>query len=346
MSTRRKTTCTEYTWVHSQRELAVVSHRVLVAGASGYIGRQLVAELISRGCEVTCLLRTLPDAGGLPELAGAVVRVVDFASSDNISQQGICGDTFDAVYSCLATRGGGIRDAWHVEYQCNHHLLTAARAADIPHFVLLSAICVQTPKLAFQHAKLAFEQELQASDVHYSIVRPTAFFKSLSGQIRRIQQGKSFLVFGDGERTACKPISERDLAVFLANCLEDPSAHNAILPVGGPGPAITPLQQGEMLFRIYEKAPRYTHIPVKLFSAVSALLWPFAKLSSAAADKAEFARIGRFYATESMLCMDPDTGHYSAEATPSFGNDTLEAFYQRTRHQGLAGQELGEHALF
>ncbi|TCO77750.1 NAD(P)H-binding protein [Chromatocurvus halotolerans] len=323
-----------------------MNHRVLVAGASGYIGRQLVAELLTRGCEVTCLLRTSPDAGTLPELAGAVLRVVDFTSSDSISRQGIDGDAFDAVYSCLATRGGGIRDAWHVEYQCNHHLLTAARAADIPHFVLLSAICVQTPKLAFQHAKLAFEQELLSSGLRYSIVRPTAFFKSLSGQIRRIQQGKSFLVFGDGEQTACKPISERDLAMFLANCLQDDGAHNAILPVGGPGPAITPLQQGEMLFRIYEKAPRYTHVPVQLFSVVGAVLWPFAKLSSAAADKAEFARIGRFYATESMLSIDPETGRHSAEATPSFGGDTLEAFYQRTRHQGLAGQELGEHALF
>ncbi len=323
-----------------------MSHRVLVAGASGYIGRQLVKELVTRGCYVTCLLRRFPAEGSLPQLDGAHLRVVDFASADAIVGQGIRGERFDAVYSCLATRGGGIRDAWHVEYDCNRHLLAAAQAAGIPHFVLLSAICVQKPRLAFQHAKLAFEQELQSADLRYSIVRPTAFFKSLSGQISRITAGKSFLVFGDGKQTSCKPISERDLAVFLANCLDDNSTGNAILPIGGPGPAITPREQGEMLFRVYDRPPRFTQVPVQLFSVVGALLWPFARVSPAAADKAEFARIGRFYATESMLCMDPDTGQYSADATPAFGSDTLEVFYRRTRSEGLAGQELGEHALF
>lgn len=323
-----------------------MSRRILVAGASGYIGRQLVRELLARGCEVTCLVRTLPAEASTPELAGATFRLVDFASSDSIIDDGICGERYHAVYSCLATRGGGIRDSWHVEYHCNRNLLSAARDTHIPHFILLSAVCVQTPRLAFQHAKLAFEEELGASDLRYSIVRPTAFFKSLSGQIPRINAGKSFLMFGDGEQTACKPISEQDLAVFLANCMNDPATHNAVLPVGGPGPAITPREQGEMLFRIYDKPPRFTRVPVHLFSAVSALLWPFARVSSSAADKAEFARIGRFYATESMLCIDPDTGQHSAAATPGFGSDTLEAFYQRTRREGLGGQELGEHALF
>jgi divinyl chlorophyllide a 8-vinyl-reductase len=77
-------------------------------------------------------------------------------------------------------------------------------------------------------------------------VRPTAFFKSLSGQVARVQQGKPFLVFGDGTLTACKPISDDDLGDYLAGCLTRPdSRHNRVLPIGGPGPAITPRQQGE-----------------------------------------------------------------------------------------------------
>ena len=70
---------------------------------------------------------------------------------------------------------------------------------------------MQKPLLEFQRAKLAFEDKLKASGLTWSIVRPTAFFKSLSGQIARVRAGKPFLLFGDGTLTACKPISDDDL---------------------------------------------------------------------------------------------------------------------------------------
>lgn len=91
------------------------------------------------------------------------------------------------------------------------------------HFVLLSAICVQRPKLAFQSAKLAVEAGLAASGLHYSIVRPNAYLKSLSGQLVRLRAGKPFVVFSDGKVMACKPLSDRDLARYILGCLDDPS---------------------------------------------------------------------------------------------------------------------------
>ena len=57
---------------------------------------------------------------------------------------------------------------------------------------MLSAICVQKPKLAFQHAKLKFEDTLQTSGLNYAIVRPTAYFKSLTGQVKRVKQNRPF----------------------------------------------------------------------------------------------------------------------------------------------------------
>jgi divinyl chlorophyllide a 8-vinyl-reductase len=65
----------------------------------------------------------------------------------------------------------------------------------------------------------------------------------------------------------------------------------------------------------------------------------------ALADKAELARIGRYYATESMLVLDPATGRYAAAATPSTGTETLFDFYARLVG-GAAPPERGDHAVF
>ncbi len=79
------------------------------------------------------------------------------------------------------------KDSWAVDYQATKNVLDVAREKGAAHFVLLSAICVQKPLLEFQHAKLKFEKALQtAGDITYSIVRPTAFFKSLAGQARAL----------------------------------------------------------------------------------------------------------------------------------------------------------------
>ena len=77
------------------------------------------------------------------------------------------------------------KDSWAVDYQATLNVLEAAQAAGAAHFVLLSAICVQKPLLEFQHAKLALEGKLrEARGITHSIVRPTAFFKSVAGQAR------------------------------------------------------------------------------------------------------------------------------------------------------------------
>ncbi len=326
---------------------------MLVAGATGYIGKHVVAELTRRGHDVVALARSrsgvsgaLDEAAARRALGGAEVRFCEITDARSIAQDGVRGERFDAVVSCLATRSGAPEDAWRIEHRANLDLLEATRQSAGAHFVLLSAICVQKPRLAFQHAKLAFETALMESKRTYSIVRPTAFFKSLSGQVAKVKRGKPFVMFGDGELTACKPISERDLARFLADCLDDPSRRNAVLPIGGPGAAITPREQGELLFELARVAPRFRRVPVRVLDAVIAVLDAAGRVVPSLRDKAELARIGRYYATESMLVLDGASGAYDADATPSTGTDTLRDFYARVLRDGLAGQELGEHAVF
>jgi divinyl chlorophyllide a 8-vinyl-reductase len=316
---------------------------VFVLGATGTIGRATVRALLDRGHDVVCFVR--PRAGERGALApadsetlleGAAVRFGDVADPRSLTRDGFRGERFDAVVSCMASRTGVPKDAWAIDCQAHIHALEAARGAGVAHFVLLSAICLQKPLLAFQRAKLAFEKVLIESGLTYSIVRPTAFFKSLSGQIERVKRGKPFLLFGDGTLTACKPISDADLARYIAQCLEDESRWNRILPIGGPGPAITPKAQGERLFALLGRAPKFKSVPVGFLDAVIAVLDLAGRLWPAAADKAEYARIGRYYATESMLVLDPATGRYDADATPSTGDQTLFDFYAEGLADGAA----------
>jgi divinyl chlorophyllide a 8-vinyl-reductase len=106
--------------------------------------------------------------------------------------------------------------------QANRNALDGARSAGASHFITLSAICVQKPLLEFQRAKLKFETELMGCrDITHSIVRPSAFFKCMSRQVAAVKQGGPFVMFGNGRLAVSKPISEEDLAAFVADCVLD-----------------------------------------------------------------------------------------------------------------------------
>jgi divinyl chlorophyllide a 8-vinyl-reductase len=325
--------------------------RIFLLGATGTIGRATLQALIRRGHEVVCFVRPPKgSASGSPTgpaglFAGATVRVGDVADPGSLAREGFRGERFDAVVSCMASRTGAPQDAWAIDYRAHVNVLEAAQSAGVGQMILLSAICVQKPVLAFQHAKLAFERLLIASGIDYTIVRPTAFFKSLSGQVERVKRGKPFLVFGDGALTSCKPISDEDLAQYLSDCLDDASRRNRVLPIGGPGGPVTPRQQGECLFALLDRTPKFRQVPVALLDGIIGMLDTLGRVAPAMARKADFARIGRYYATESMLLLDPETGRYDAERTPSTGNDTLFDFYRRLVN-GAAAPERGDHAVF
>lgn len=296
---------------------------VVVLGATGTIGRAAAAALGTRGWSV----RTPGRDALTPERLA-------------LSMAGA-----DAVVSCIASRTGVAAEAWAVDHGLNLAALRAAEATGVRRFVLLSAICVQKPKLAFQRAKLGFEAALRESAVEWAIVRPTAYFKSLSGQVGRVLAGKSYLLFGDGRLTATKPISDDDLARFIADCVEAKGAAGRVLPIGGPGPALTPRDQGERLFQIAGRTPRFRSLPPEAFGFVAGALGLLGRISPPIAAKAELARIGRYYATESMLVWDEAAGRYDADATPEYGTETLFDHYARAI-RGDAPDDRGAHAVF
>ena len=153
-------------------------------------------------------------------------------------------------------------------------------------------------------------------------------------------------MFGGGTLASCKPISESDLARFIADCISDLEKRNQVLPIGGPGQAMSAREQGEMLFRALGRQQRMLSVPIVLMDGPIALLEGLSKLFPGLQDTAEFGRIGRYYASESMLVWDAQEQRYDADATPSYGEDTLEQFFERVARDGMAGQDLGDASVF
>lgn len=323
------------------------STRVIIFGATGYIGRYVVFEFLRQGYETIAFARSKSGVGGkntelkvredfsdATVVFGDVTKPQDVANVFNTPTNTVA----TVVVSCLASRTGGIEDSNRIDYAATRTVLEEGRKAGANHFVLLSAICVQKPLLEFQRAKLKLEGVIkdfaeEDENFSYSIVRPTAFFKSLAGQVERVKKGSAFVMFGEGDLCKCNALSERDLARFMELCVRDVNKRNKILPVGGPGEAVTPKEQAEILFEILDKKPKFWKLPIGLMDGAIGLLDGLASFLPGLKDAAEFGKIGKYYAVEDMV-------------GPSFGEDTLKEFFEKAvQDGGMEGQDLGDAAV-
>lgn len=307
----------------------------VIAGATGYIGKSTVRESVRQGYKTIALVRDKKkvesDEGQM--LYGTFFEGADVVECDVCDPEKLT-ETFkeigniDAVVSCLASRSGIKKDAYAIDYQASLNCLESGRAVNARHYVLLSAFCCKNPWLQFQQAKLKFEAALEAQkDMTYTIVRPTAFFKSVSGQLEVIQQGAPFVMFGDGEVTRCNPISEADLATYLIDSVTDKSRQNKNIDLGGPDEPLTMKKQGEMLYKAVGKEPNFFYAPLWLFDVIiDSLQWVCDTFDSEKFENAaELGRIGKYYAVEDMLTTDPEE---------KFGTMTLQEHYDKIAVEG------------
>ena len=312
-----------------------------VAGATGYIGREVVRRALELGYTVHASVRPNSETA-MPQNDRLILDILQTGRDKTVFNIPMGA----SVISCISSRTGTATDAHNIDYQMNMSLMNCARSSDTKVFLMLSAICVQKPKLAFQHAKLKFEGALQTSGLNYSIVRPTAYFKSLTGQVKRVKQNRPFLFFGDGTETACTPISKRDLADFMLDTVQQPASWNKILPIGGPQPALTPADMAAIISEIYNKPTVTRSVSPQIFDILRTLIAPLRPISQWARDKSELMNIGKYYATESMLVWDAANGDYNAKRTPSTGQDTFYDHVLKMRETGSVETVDNDTRLF
>lgn len=311
---------------------------VVIAGATGYIGKAVVAESVKRGYNTIALVRSLDKVFSEEgqrlygeTFKGAKVVQVDVSDADELTKCMSAIDIpVDTIVSCLASPVGTKKEAYAIDYQATLNCLNAGRdpAVNARHFILLSAFCCRRPLLQLQQAKLKFEGELAAqNDLTWSVVRPTAFFKSVSGQLEGIQNGNPYVLFGDGAVTRCNPIAESELAEYMLNCMTDESKCNKIMNIGGPDKPLTNKMLGDMMHEAAGLEPRYVYAPTWIFDSIINTFQVFATLTKNEflEDAAEYARIGKYYAVEDMLTTDPEE---------KYGKISIQDHYNTIASQG------------
>ncbi|WOQ15789.1 SDR family oxidoreductase [Raineyella sp. W15-4] len=153
------------------------SQPVLVVGATGYVGGQVVDELLARNRPVRALVRPGTAAGRLKAKGVEVARgdLLDPASLETAMTGA------DAVVTTAAGYTRRLPNADEVDTVGQANLGTAAARAGVRRFVLTSILtCDQTPEVPhFWHKKLA-EDHLEAVGVPFVALRPGAFLDNFT----------------------------------------------------------------------------------------------------------------------------------------------------------------------
>ena len=288
--------------------------RVLVAGATGYLGRFVVQEFKNRGDFVRALARS---AKKLDDLWDSTDEIVEAEVTRPETLERTC-DGIDVVFSSVGiTRqkdGLTFRD---VDYQGNKNLLELALRAGVKKFVYVSVFNGPDLRhLDMVDAHEDFVDELKASGIDYAVLRPTGYFSDMGEFLEMAKKGRVYLI-GQG-CNRMNPIHGADLAVACADAVESSETE---INVGGPQ-VLSFRKIAELAFEAVKKPVRITVVPVWMMKS---LVWLTRLYSS------HQGELLAFFATVTT----------SDAAAPVTGTHTLRAHFQNLESStGSEGESL------
>jgi NADH dehydrogenase len=248
---------------------------ILVAGGTGMLGRQVVAGLRALGRPVRVLTR---DPAHATDIDGEVA-VGDVRDDASLSGAAVgCTTVVSAFHGFLGGRGAGPHE---IDFLGNRALARAAMQAGVEHLVLVSVYDARADHpLELHRAKHAAEQEVRATGLGWTILRPTAYVETwlplIAGGVSR---GKPAMVLGRGSNPV-NFVSVHDVAALVVRAVADPTLRGRLLDVPGPDD-LTMVQLAECA-----GARRIRHVPRGGLRAASMLLGPVAPAGARAARSA------------------------------------------------------------
>lgn len=238
--------------------------KILLAGATGYLGSYILPELLKRGYSVKALVRNLQKLKkgkdrNLQIVSGEITR------PDSIA--GCCAG-IDCVISTVGiTRQKDGLTYQDVDYQANLNLLEESVKSGVARFIYVSVLNGENLRhLKICAAKEAFVERLRQEDISACVLRPNGFFNDMEEYLRMARKGKVYL-FGRGQLRA-NPIHGQDLAIL---CTDEIEGTREMIEAGGPE-ILTHRRIAELAFEALGTPPVISYIPEWVRTAALALV--------------------------------------------------------------------------
>ncbi len=239
--------------------------KVMVAGATGYLGKYVVRAFRQRGYWVRVLTRDKerlfqPGPFTAPALTSDdmdEVFVGEITQPETLT--GLM-DDIDIVFSSvgISRQRDGLTFE-QVDYQCNRNLIDLCKTSGVKTFVYVSMQGAENiMQLAITQAHERVVDDLKAAPLDYRIVRPCGYFSDMGVLYDMAAKGRSFLV-GAGENLM-NPIHGADLA---AVCVDTAEGEALEVEAGGPD-IMTHREAAELAFTVVGKEPKIHVIPMWL----------------------------------------------------------------------------------
>jgi uncharacterized protein YbjT (DUF2867 family) len=224
---------------------------ILVTGASGGVGGQVLAALRAQGAKVRAMYRSREDAGKAP--AGVPVAIADFGDAHALR------DALDGVESVYL-----VCSPVPELVQLESNMIDACVAAGVGHVVLNSAMGAGNYDKSFPAWHRKVEDKLKGTKIPFTILRPNSFMQNVTTYfVPTIRTQNAFYSSVGDSRTSF--IDVRDIAAAIANILlaigKDNSQHDGkTYELNGPE-ALTYAQVAEKISRAAGRTIRYVDIP-------------------------------------------------------------------------------------
>ena len=272
-------------------------NKILIAGATGYLGTFITKELVNKGNDVTIIVRNKKKIN----IKAQNLTILEAQVTQPETLKGVC-KNIDVVISTVGiTRQKDGLTYMDVDFQSNVNLIEEAKKEGVKKIIYISVFNGEKLRhLKICEAKEKLKDYLKLSGMNYCIIRPNGFFSDMKDLLKMAKTGKVYL-FGDG-KLKLNPIHGRDLAKEVINAIKNDKNE---INIGGPD-LLSQNEIAELALKAFKKPTRIIYLPDWIRKLILWIVRTFTGLKT-------YGPIEFFMTTMVMDMKAPQFGNYRLE---------------------------------